>query len=167
VRAVERARTIVEAYDAELRVELPENVHLFDAHTHLGHDIDGMSGGYEELTAMLDRHGFAGAFVFCMDEHDRVPAFCVPNDRTLAHAERSGGRLVPFVRLDLTERPLEEAKRALDRARRRSRSTTSGWGRSSPSPSSARYPSSSTEVAGCRRSPSTWRRSSAGTRASS
>ena len=114
MKAVERARTIVEAYDAELRVELPENVHLFDAHTHLGHDIDGMSGGYEELTAMLDRHGFAGAFVFCMDEHDRVPAFCVPNDRTLAHAERSGGRLVPFVRLDLTERPLEEAKRALD-----------------------------------------------------
>ena len=83
MKAVERARTIVEAYDAELRVELPENVHLFDAHTHLGHDI-GMSGRYEELIAMLDRHGFEGAFVFCMDEHDRVPAFCVPNDRTLA-----------------------------------------------------------------------------------
>ena len=63
---------------------------------------------------MLDRHGFSGAFVFCMDEHDREPAFCVPNDRILAHAERSEGRLVPFVRLDLGERPLEEAKRALD-----------------------------------------------------
>jgi hypothetical protein len=49
-----------------------------------------------------------------MDEHDREPAFCVPNDRTLAHASRSGGRLVPFVRLDLIERPLEEAVRALD-----------------------------------------------------
>jgi hypothetical protein len=49
-----------------------------------------------------------------MDEHDRVPAFTVANDRTLACAERSEGRLVPFVRLDLTERPLEEARRALD-----------------------------------------------------
>ena len=51
-------------------------------------------GGGPQITAMLDRHGFAGAFVFCMDEHDRVPAFCVPNDRTLAHAERSGGRRI-------------------------------------------------------------------------
>ena len=114
MKPVERARTIVEAYDAELPGELPEGVYLFDAHTHLGHDIDGTNGRYEELSAMLDRHGFSGAFVFCMDEHDREPAFCVPNDRTLAHAERSEGRLVPFVRLDLGERPLEEAKRALD-----------------------------------------------------
>ena len=110
----DRARTIVETYDADLRSELPEGVLLFDAHTHLGDDIDGTHGTYGELTAILDRYGFAGAFVFCMDEHDREPAFCVPNDRTLAYAERAEGRLMPFVRLDLTERPLEEAKRALD-----------------------------------------------------
>ena len=110
----DRARSIVGEWDAELAVELPENVRLFDAHTHLGHDIDGMVGDHDELVRVLDSYGFHGAFVFCMDEHDREPAFCVPNDRTLAHAERSGGRLVPFVRLDLTERPLEEARRALD-----------------------------------------------------
>jgi uncharacterized protein len=114
VTTFDRARTIVETYDAILGSELPEGVCLFDAHTHLGDDIDGTQGRYEELTATLDRYGFTGAFVFCMDEHDREPAFCVPNDRTLAYAERSGGKLVPFVRLDLTERPLEEAKRALD-----------------------------------------------------
>jgi len=114
VTAFDRARALVQAYDAELEAELPEGVHLFDAHTHLGHDIDGTHGRYEELTTMLDRYGFDGAFVFCMDEHDREPAFCVPNDRTLAHAQRSGGRLVPFVRLDLAARPLEEARRALD-----------------------------------------------------
>jgi predicted TIM-barrel fold metal-dependent hydrolase len=112
--AFERGRTIVEAYEAELRAELPEGALLFDAHTHLGHDIDGTHGRYEELQEILDRYGFAGAFVFCMDEHDREPAFSVPNDRTLANAERSGGRLVPFVRLDLTQRPLEEARRCLD-----------------------------------------------------
>ena len=111
----DRARTIVESYEAALRSELPEGVLLFDAHTHLGSDIDGMRGVFEELTAVLDRYGFARAFVFCMDEHDREPAFCVPNDRTLSHAERSERRLVPFVRLDLTERPLEEARRCLDR----------------------------------------------------
>jgi hypothetical protein len=64
--------------------------------------------------SLLDRYRFAGAFMFCLDEHDREPAFTVPNDRTLAHAERSEGRLLPFVRLDLTARPLDEAHRCLD-----------------------------------------------------
>jgi uncharacterized protein len=118
VTPTEQARTIVSAYDAFLRTELPEGGVLIDAHTHLGNDIDGMSGRYEELTALLDRYGFSRAFVFCMDEHDREPAFTVPNDRTLACAKRSGDRLVPFVRLDLTERPLEEARRCLDRGAR-------------------------------------------------
>jgi hypothetical protein len=52
--------------------------------------------------------------MFCMDEVDRHPAFRAANDRTLAYAERSGGRLIPFVRLDLSEEPIEEATRCLD-----------------------------------------------------
>ena len=106
---LDRARGLLDEYETALAAELPEGAFLFDAHTHLGHDIDGSHGRYEELLETLDRHGFARAFVFCLDEHDREPAFAAPNDRTLAHAERSGGRLVPFVRLDLTERPLEDA----------------------------------------------------------
>ena len=112
--ALERARELVDRWDEELRRELPENVRLFDAHTHLGHDIDGMVGRYDELMSLLDRYGFAGAFMFCLDEHDREPAFTVPNNRTLAHAKHSEGKLVPFVRLDLTAQPLDEARRCLD-----------------------------------------------------
>ncbi len=111
---LERARAIVETYEADLRSELPADAYLFDVHTHLGDDIDGMRGRYEELSTLLDRFGFSGAFVFCLDEPDREPGFCAPNDRTLAHAEHSEGRLVPFVRLDLTARPIDEARRALD-----------------------------------------------------
>ncbi|CAN5144561.1 hypothetical protein BH20ACT13_BH20ACT13_16670 [soil metagenome] len=111
---LERARAIVEVYEAELRSELPADAYLFDVHTHLGDDIDGMRGRYEELSTLLDRFGFGGAFVFCLDEPDREPGFCVPNDRTLAHGQRSEGRLIPFVRLDLTASPIEEARRALD-----------------------------------------------------
>jgi hypothetical protein len=114
VTALERARSVVAAWEEELRRELPENAYLFDVHTHLGNDIDGMVGSYDELTGLLDRYGFRGAFMFCLDEPDREPAFTAPNDRTLAHAERSEGRLVPFVRLDLTAQPLEEARRCLD-----------------------------------------------------
>ena len=56
--------------------------------------------------------------MFCLDEPDRHPSFSAANDRTLAFAERSEGRLVPFVRLDLTESPIEEAIRCLDRGAR-------------------------------------------------
>jgi hypothetical protein len=56
--------------------------------------------------------------VFCLDEPDRHPGFRAGNDRTLAFAERSGGRMIPFVRLDLAEDPIGEATRCLDRGAR-------------------------------------------------
>ena len=62
----------------------------------------------------MERYGISRAFMFCMDEPDRHPAFRAPNDRTLEHAARSEGRLIPFVRLDLGEGPIEEAERCLD-----------------------------------------------------
>jgi predicted TIM-barrel fold metal-dependent hydrolase len=105
-------------YDEELRRILPEGADIFDAHLHLGHDIDGMVGDYDRLLALMDRYGISRAFMFCLDEPDRHPAFRAANDRTLAFAERSGGRLIPFVRLDLNESPIDEARRCLDRGAR-------------------------------------------------
>jgi len=52
--------------------------------------------------------------MFCLDEPDRHPGFRAANDRMLEFAARSEGRLVPFVRLDLNEGPMEEAVRCLD-----------------------------------------------------
>ena len=113
-----RARQLLQSYDAELKRLLPQDAELFDAHVHLGNDIDGFSGQYEELERIMDTYGVSRAFMFCMDEPDREPAFRAPNDRTLEHAERSGGRLIPFVRLDINESPIEEAIRCLDRGAR-------------------------------------------------
>jgi predicted TIM-barrel fold metal-dependent hydrolase len=101
-------------FDEELRRLLPEGADIFDAHVHLGHDIDGMVGDYDQLEALMSEYSISRAFMFCLDEPDREPAFTAANDRTLAFAERSGGRLIPFVRLDLNESPIEEAKRCLD-----------------------------------------------------
>jgi predicted TIM-barrel fold metal-dependent hydrolase len=109
---------VVGEYAAIARAELPADAVLFDAHTHLGDDIDGMVGDYDVLTGMLAEYGFAGAFMFCLDEPDREPAFRSANDRTLAAAERSAGLLVPFVRLDLEADPITEAVRCLDRGAR-------------------------------------------------
>jgi uncharacterized protein len=112
--AVGRARRLLSGYDEELRRVIPEDAELFDAHVHVGRDIDGFVAPYDELMSFLARYGVDRAFAFCMDEPDREPAFRAANDRTLAAAERSGGVLIPFVRLDLAEEPIEEATRCLD-----------------------------------------------------
>ena len=101
-------------WDGELRRELPEGTDVFDAHTHLGTDIDGMVGIYDDLIRGMNKYGFSRANMFCLDEPDRHPGFRAGNDRTLSFAERSNGRLIPFVRLDLSEDPIEEATRCLD-----------------------------------------------------
>jgi uncharacterized protein len=110
---LERAREIFASFEEQLKRELPAGADIFDAHTHLGHDIDGMVGMLDELLGVMERYGISRANVFCLDEHDRIPAFRAGNDRTLDFAARSEGRLIPFVRLDLTESPIEEAKRCL------------------------------------------------------
>jgi uncharacterized protein len=109
-----RSQELVKSFEKLVRDELPNDLEIFDAHVHLGTDIDGRIGDFDELVAGQDRYGISGAFMFCLDEPDRHPAFTAANDRTLAFAERSGGRFVPFVRLDLNEDPIGEATRCLD-----------------------------------------------------
>ena len=111
--ALERAQRILDDVTVDVLTEVPEGAVLFDAHTHLGDDIDGMRGRPDEMLAMFDRIGVTSSFTFCLDEPDRVPAFTAANDRTLAYAAESPDRIVPFVRLDLDQSPIEEAIRCL------------------------------------------------------
>jgi len=112
--ALGRALELVARYDREVQQLLPDDAEIFDAHLHLGRDIDGMVGDYDQLEALMAQYGVGHAFMFCLDEPDRHPAFRAANNRTLDYAARSGRRLIPFVRLDLNESPLEEARRCLD-----------------------------------------------------
>jgi len=112
--ALGRALDLVARYDAEVLGLVPAGAPIFDAHVHLGRDIDGMVGDYDQLEALMANSRVTHAFMFCLDEPDRHPGFSKANDRTLAFAARSGRRLIPFVRLDLNESPLEEARRCLD-----------------------------------------------------
>lgn len=115
---LQRALGLVEVFADVVRAELPAGIEVFDAHTHLGTDIDGMIGELDDLLRVQRAYGITQSFVFCLDEPDRHPGFRAPNDRTLVCGEESGGALVPFVRLDLTESPIEEAVRCLDRGAR-------------------------------------------------
>ncbi|MDX6518225.1 MAG: uncharacterized protein QOF50_1071 [Gaiellaceae bacterium] len=114
MEALDRAQKVLARWDEELRGELPEGAEVFDAHVHLGEDVDGMVGRYEDLIELMDRYGVSRCFMFCLDEPDRHPSFRAANDRTLAFAARSEGRIIPFVRLDLNEDPVQEATRCLD-----------------------------------------------------
>jgi uncharacterized protein len=111
---LQRAQKLMAQWDEQLRRELPDGADIFDAHTHLGTDIDGMVGIYDDLIRGMEKYGISRCFMFCLDEPDRHPGFRAGNDRTLAFAERAGGKLIPFVRLDLSEDPIGEATRCLD-----------------------------------------------------
>jgi uncharacterized protein len=111
---LERANTLLDAYADMARSELPPGADVFDVHTHLGLDIDGMTGELDELLGIQRSFGITRSYVFCLDEPDRHPAFSAANDRTLSCASRSDGALLPFVRLDLNESPVEEAERCLE-----------------------------------------------------
>ena len=94
---------------------LVPGVKLFDAHTHTGsNDPDGFRCTAEQLVAGLDFAG-ARAVVFTTQEPRGYPA---ANDRVLAEAEVSDGKLIPFCRLDPADDPLAEAERCLARGAR-------------------------------------------------
>jgi len=98
---------------AEAQRLRPPDAEVLDAHTHLGLDEDGRSLTLEQLLAQLDLAGARRACVFPLHDPERHPAYRVPNDRVLAWAGESDGRLLPFCRLDPAEDPLAESERCL------------------------------------------------------
>jgi len=98
---------------AEAKRLRPPGAEVIDAHTHLGLDEDGRSLGLEQLLAQLDRAGARRACVFPLHDPERRPAYSVPNDRVIAWASESEGRLAPFCRLDPAEDAIAEGERCL------------------------------------------------------
>jgi predicted TIM-barrel fold metal-dependent hydrolase len=103
-------RTVI----AEMRSLLPPDAIVVDAHTHLGRDEDGQSLDPGALIGFLDQVApSARACTFPFHDPERSPAYRVPNDRVLAWAHESDGRLYPYCRLDPAEDPVAEAERCL------------------------------------------------------
>jgi predicted TIM-barrel fold metal-dependent hydrolase len=94
---------------AEERARLGADV--FDVHTHVGqHDPDTMRCSPEQLLAAVEQAD-ARAAVFPLQEPD---GYREPNAAVIAAAQASGGRLVPFARLDPRDEPAQQARRSLD-----------------------------------------------------
>ena len=90
---------------------LPDDLVVWDAHAHTGsNDPDGVVGTAEGLLDALDQAGHQGSVVMS----SREPAgYRHANDRVLAEAKASAGRLVPFLRID--PRRGDDAVEELDR----------------------------------------------------
>ncbi|MGN6380668.1 MAG: amidohydrolase family protein [Gaiellales bacterium] len=97
---------------------LPADIRIWDSHTHVGVDEDGFTLSPDQLLAGMDAAGVQRVFTFPLNDPERVPAYRVPNDRVLEWCSHQPDRLVPFCRLDLTDDPIGEATRCLDRGAR-------------------------------------------------
>jgi uncharacterized protein len=97
----------------EVRSLRPADAEVIDAHTHLGLDEDGRSLTLEQLLSQLDDADARRACVFPLHDPERRPAYSLPNDRVIAWAGESEGRLTAFCRLDPAEGPLAECERCL------------------------------------------------------
>lgn len=96
----------------------PPGAPIWDAHTHLGDDEDGMSLRPDRLLRLFDRADVAGGCVFALHDPARVPGYRVPNDRVLDWAAENPDRLVPFCRVDPDDDPLTEIDRCHQRGAR-------------------------------------------------
>lgn len=92
---------------------MPDATEIVDVHTHLGVDEDGRRLDLATLLRRLDDAGIARACAFALHDPDRAPAYRAPNDRVLAWAKESHGRVIPFCRLDPGDDPVAEARRCI------------------------------------------------------
>lgn len=93
---------------APLVADLPE-LAVFDAHTHMGQDVDGTVCPPAQLLEALDGLD-ARAAVFPLHVEG---GYARDNDLVIEAAAASGGRLVPFCRLDPHDAPAAEGARAI------------------------------------------------------
>jgi uncharacterized protein len=106
-------RPELQQFRDEIAQLVPAGAEIVDVHAHLGVDEDGRTLDLTTLLRRLDDAGIDRACAFALHDPDRVPAYRVPNDRVLAWAAESGGRVIPFCRLDPGDDPVGEARRCL------------------------------------------------------
>jgi hypothetical protein len=108
---------LLTAWYRHASASLPANVPVWDAHSHTGDmDPDGVIGHVDELLAALGQAGHAGAVV--ASNHNPA-GYRDANDRILAEAASSDGRLIPFLRVDPSDpEAVFEVERCLEAGHR-------------------------------------------------
>ena len=104
---------LIDAWHAASATVLPQGIEIWDSHTHAGsNDPDGVVGTVPRLMEKLDGAGHTGAVLITSQEPTGYPA---ANDRILRSCAESGGRLIPYLRVDpnLGAESVAEAERCI------------------------------------------------------
>ena len=104
---------LIDAWHAASATLLPLGTEVWDSHTHAGsNDPDRVVGTVPRLIEKLDAAGHTGAVLITSQEPTGYPA---ANDRILRSCAESGGRLIPYLRVDpnLGAEAVAEAERCI------------------------------------------------------
>jgi uncharacterized protein len=97
------------------RAQIPEGVEIFDAHAHIGVDLDGREMTAGGMRARMEAAGVGRSIVFALNDPNAREDFSDPNDVVWAAYEEHPEFFVPFFRLN----PHNPFEREFDRCAQR------------------------------------------------
>lgn len=94
-----------------VREKVPEGIEIFDAHAHIGVDIDGRTMDEKRMLARMDSAGVSRSVIFPLNDPNAEDDYAGPNDVVWLAYERYPERFVPFFRLN----PHKDYEKEFDR----------------------------------------------------
>jgi len=95
--------------------KIPEGVEVFDAHAHIGADVDGRTMTAEGMRERMEAAGVRRSIVFPLNDPNARDDYSGPNDVVWNAHEEHAGFFVPFFRLNPHLDYEKEFARCLDR----------------------------------------------------
>ncbi len=83
-----------------VRRKIPEGTEVFDAHAHIGADVDGRTMTAEGMRARMEAAGVSRSIVFPLNDPNARDDFSGPNDVLWEAYEKHPDLFVPFFRLN-------------------------------------------------------------------
>lgn len=83
-----------------VRGKIPPGLEVFDAHAHIGADVDGRKMTADGLRARMNAAGVERSIVFALNDPNASDDFSGPNDVVWNAHEEYPSRFVPFFRLN-------------------------------------------------------------------
>ena len=98
-----------------VKEKIPDGTEVFDAHAHIGVDIDGRATTVAEMKAQMDAADVSRSIVFPLNDPNARDDYSGPNDVVWAAYEEYPGYFVPFFRLNPHEDYEAEFERCVER----------------------------------------------------
>ncbi len=98
-----------------VRTKIPAGIEVFDAHAHIGADVDTRVVTADDLKERMDAAGVARAIVFALNDPNARDDYSGPNDVVWNAYEEHPDAFVPFFRLNPHKDYEAEFARCVDR----------------------------------------------------